>query len=58
MAKKLIAKRSILYQGRAYARGESLPANDPIMTAAWLRADSAAWEAPPAPPAEKKGRKK
>lgn len=54
--KKLIAKRLIQYQGRTYVRGEALPANDPVMTAAWLRAGSAAWEepsegqaAPPAP---------
>jgi len=60
MAKKLIAKRPIQYQGRLYDRGDPVPANDPVMTAAWLRADSAAWEEeperrdePPAPePAE------
>jgi len=47
MAKKLIAKRLIQYQGRLYARGDVIPANDPVMAAAWLRAGSAAWEAAP-----------
>lgn len=68
--KKLIAKRPILYHGRNYQRGEALPGGDEAMTAAWLRAGSAAWEGdeeheaatPPAgeePPAgERKRRKK
>lgn len=42
--KKLIAKRPILYQGRNYNIGEAIPANDPVMTEAWLKAGSAAWE--------------
>lgn len=42
--KKLIAKRLILYQGRNYNIGEAIPANDPVMTEAWLKAGSAAWE--------------
>ncbi len=68
MAGKLIAKRPIQYQGRLYQRGEAVPSSDPVMTAAWLRADSAAWEeAPekrePSPSqgtarAERKGRKR
>ncbi|MDE6456188.1 MAG: hypothetical protein K2L38_09860, partial [Dysosmobacter sp.] len=46
--KKLIAQRLIQYLGRSYERGAALPANDPLMTEAWLRAGSAAWEGPPA----------
>lgn len=46
--KKLIAQRPVQYQGRAYGRGDSLPTADPLMTAAWLKAGSAAWESPPA----------
>lgn len=45
---KLIARRPIQYLGRFYERGSALPANDPLMTAAWLKAGSAAWESPPA----------
>lgn len=41
--KKLIAQRPIQYMGRTYERGEAIPANDPDMVAAWLRANSAAW---------------
>lgn len=41
--KKLIAQRPILYMGRTYERGDTLPAHDPKMVAAWLRAKSAAW---------------
>ena len=54
--KKLIAKRSVLYQNRMYNPGEALPAADGRMTEAWLRAGSAVWQEdiPPAPdkPAE------
>lgn len=42
--KKLIAQRLIQYLGRSYERGAALPANDPLMTEAWLKAGSAAWE--------------
>ncbi len=57
--RKLIAKRLIQYQGRSYVRGEALPANDALMTAAWLRAGSAAWEEePPENRPERKGRRK
>lgn len=42
--KKLIAQRPIQYLGRSYERGTALPANDPLMTEAWLKAGSAAWE--------------
>lgn len=38
---KLIAKRPVLYLGRMYPEGAALPANNPAMVAAWLRADSA-----------------
>lgn len=41
--KKLIAKRPIQYMGRTYESGEAIPAHDPDMVAAWLRANSAAW---------------
>ena len=41
--KKLIAQRPIRYMGRTYERGEAIPAHDPDMVAAWLRANSAAW---------------
>lgn len=40
---KLIARRPVLYMGRTYERGDALPAHDPKMVAAWLRAESAAW---------------
>ncbi len=41
--KKLIAQRPIQYMGRTYESGEAIPAHDPDMVAAWLRANSAAW---------------
>ena len=41
--KKLIAQRPIQYMGRTYESGEAIPAHDPNMVAAWLRANSAAW---------------
>ena len=41
--KKLIAQRQIQYMGRTYERGEAIPAQDPKMVAAWLKANSAAW---------------
>lgn len=42
--KKLIAQRPVLYLGRTYERGAVLPAHDPRIVEAWLRAESAAWE--------------
>ena len=42
--KKLIAQRPVLYLGRTYERGAVLPAHDPKMVEAWLRAESAEWE--------------
>ena len=41
--KKLIAKRPVLYLGRMYDKGDTLPANDQKMVTAWLNAKSAAW---------------
>lgn len=38
---KLIAKRPVLYLGRMYPEGAALPADNPVMVAAWLRAGSA-----------------
>lgn len=40
---KLIAKRPVLYLGRMYDKGDTLPANDQKMVNAWLNAKSAAW---------------
>lgn len=40
---KLVAKRLILYRSRQYHEGETLPADDPEMVAAWLYYKSAAW---------------
>lgn len=41
--KKLIAKRPVLYLGRMYGAGDTLPANDQKMVTAWLNAKSAEW---------------
>ncbi len=41
--KKLIAKRPVLYLGRMYDAGNTLPANDQKMVTAWLNAKSAEW---------------
>lgn len=41
--KKLIAKRPVLYLGRMYDAGDTLPANDQKMVTAWLDAKSAEW---------------
>lgn len=41
--KKLIAKRPIQYLGRTYGPGDTLPAYDGRMVAAWVRAGTAAW---------------
>lgn len=41
--KKLIAKRPVLYLGRMYDPGDTLPANDQRMVTAWLNAKSAEW---------------
>lgn len=42
--KKLIAKRPVLYLGRMYDAGDTLPANDQKMVTAWLNAKTAAWD--------------
>lgn len=42
--KKLIAKRPVLYLGRMYDKGDTLPANDQKMVTAWLNAKSAEWD--------------
>ena len=42
--KKLIAKRPVLYLGRMYDKGDTLPANNQKMATAWLNAKSAAWD--------------
>ena len=42
--KKLIAKRPVLYLGRMYDAGDTIPANDQKMVTAWLNAKSAAWD--------------
>lgn len=41
--KKLIAQRPIQYMGRTYKRGEAIPAQNPKMVTAWLKAGSAIW---------------
>ena len=37
----MTAKRAVLYQGRMYEPGDTLPAGDSKMVEAWLQADSA-----------------
>lgn len=41
--KVLTAKRAVLYQGRMYEPGDTLPAGDSRMVEAWLQAESAEW---------------
>lgn len=41
--KRLIAQRPVLYLGRTYQAGDTLPANDERMVTAWLKAKTAAW---------------
>ena len=41
--KALTAKRAVLYQGRMYEPGDTLPAGDSKMVEAWLEAESAEW---------------
>lgn len=43
---KLIALRPVLYQGRMYEEGETLPAYDTRMVEAWLEAGSAEMDSP------------
>jgi len=42
--KRLTAQRPILYGGRMYQAGDTLPANDQKMVTAWLNAKSAEWD--------------
>ena len=42
--KRLIAKRPILYLGRMYQEGETLPGGDAKMVDAWVRNKSAEWD--------------
>uniref|UniRef100_A0AAU8B5Q8 Mu-like prophage FluMu N-terminal domain-containing protein n=1 Tax=Dulem virus 34 TaxID=3145752 RepID=A0AAU8B5Q8_9CAUD len=53
--KRLIAKRAVLYGARMYQPGDTLPAGDAKMVAAWLRADSAAWNGPETPQGDQNG---
>ena len=55
--KKLIAKRPVLYLGRMYDAGDTLPANDQKMVTAWLNAKSAAWDGQEAGNATRKPRR-
>jgi len=41
---KLIALRPVLYLAHQYRTGDELPVNNPVMTAAWLDAESAEWQ--------------
>ncbi len=41
---KLIARTAILYEGKMYAIGEELPANNPQMVDAWTAAKTAVWK--------------
>lgn len=52
--KKLIAKRPIQYMGRTYGPGDTLPAHDGKMVAAWVRAGTAAWSDTEAEQAEQR----
>lgn len=52
--KKLIAKRPIQYLGRTYGPGDTLPAHDGRMVAAWERAGTAAWSDTEAEQAEQR----
>lgn len=48
--KRLIAERPVLYLGHMYDPGDTLPASDGTMVAAWLRAKSAKWTGEAAEP--------
>ena len=50
--KALTAKRAVLYQGRMYEPGDTLPAGDSKMVEAWLQAESAAWTGEAEEPAQ------
>lgn len=40
---KLTAQRSILFENRIYAPGETLPAHNAAMVEAWINAGTAVW---------------
>ena len=50
--KALTAKRAVLYQGRMYEPGDTLPAGDSTMVEAWLEAESAEWTGETKEPAQ------
>lgn len=50
--KALTAKRAVLYQGRMYEPGDTLPAGDSRMVEAWLEAESAEWTGEDQEPAQ------
>ena len=50
--KALTAKRAVLYQGRMYESGDTLPAGDSKMVEAWLQAESAEWTGEAEEPAQ------
>lgn len=50
--KALTAKRAVLYQGRMYEPGDTLPASDSRMVEAWLQAESAEWTGEDQKPAQ------
>lgn len=50
--KALTAKRAVLYQGRMYEPGDTLPAGDSRMVEAWLQAESAEWTGEDQKPAQ------
>lgn len=50
--KALTAKRAVLYQGRMYEPGDTLPASDSRMVEAWLEAESAEWTGEAQEPAQ------
>jgi len=39
----LTAMRSVLYRSVQYEAGDALPADNPMMTEAWIKAGSAVW---------------
>lgn len=50
--KALTAKRAVLYHGRMYEPGDTLPAGDSKMVEAWLQAESAEWTGEDQKPAQ------
>lgn len=50
--KALTARRAVLYQGRMYEPGDTLPASDEKMVEAWLEAESTEWTGEAQEPAQ------